>query len=189
MEKIIEELQEEIEMDTELLFTISKGMSPVSGKTDFEHAAHSDDSPHYVETPLTDDAVTTMEGWLDEEYLHTISEKNVIAELDDILLLLIAVRDGACGKELLQDLRRVFGANLSPGTVYPHLTGLEDEGMLAFTELKTRKVYRIADTEAVFNQVEPSVNRSLMLLLVLKALLIDCKSRDPQSQRGETDER
>lgn len=39
-----------------------------------------------------------MDGWLDESYLHTINDKDVVAQLDEILLLLIAIRDGACGK-------------------------------------------------------------------------------------------
>ncbi len=189
MKKIIEELLGEIETDTELSFTVSTENSSISGKTESEHAAQSSASPQHVDTALTDDAVTTMKSWLDEDYLHSISEKNIIAELDDILVLLIAVRNGACGKELLQDLRRLFGADLSPGTVYPHLTGLADEGMLAMSELKTRKVYRIADTEAAFDQVEPAVNRFLTFAIVLKALLIHCKPPESQPQQGETDER
>lgn len=188
MKRIIKELQGEIETDTELSFTVPKRTSSISDETDSEHAAESGASPQYVDSLLTDDAVTTMEGWLDDGYLHTISEKTVITELDDILLLLIAVRGEACGKELLHDIRRLFGADLSPGTVYPHLTDLADEDLLAMTEQKTRKVYWISDIEDTFDRVESTVNRTLTLSLVLKALLIDCKPPDSQLQRSEMNE-
>lgn len=39
-----------------------------------------------------------MDGWLDNDQLHTISDAIVTEHIDEILLLLITVRDGACGK-------------------------------------------------------------------------------------------
>lgn len=160
----------------------------MSGEPESKHAAESGASTQYVDSQLTDASVATMENYLDDNYLHTISEKAVIAQLDDLLLMLIAVREEACGKELLQDLRRLFGADLSPGTVYPHLTDLADEGLLEMTDLKARKVYQIDNRKAGVDRVETNVNRMIMLSLVLKALLIDGKSSDSQQQRGETNE-
>ncbi|QIB75677.1 PadR family transcriptional regulator [Halogeometricum borinquense] len=192
MERLAKELHEEIKTETELSFTVSDVRSLLASEYEPKHGSQygeSSSSPQYMETQLTDDAVATMDGWLDEAYLHMVSDKDVIAQLDEILLLLIAVRGEACGKELLQDLRRLFGVDLSPGTVYPHLNDLADEGMLDMTELTKRKIYRIADAEATFNSVEPAVNRLITFSLVLKALIIDCKTRHVQTQRSETDER
>lgn len=192
MNQLFKEFHDEIETGIELSFTGSDGESLLASELEPEHTSHKgDDSPssQYRETPLTDDAVTTMENWLGDNYLQSISNENIIAQLDEILLLLIAVRGRACGKELRQDLRRLFGADLSPGTVYPHLTDLADEGLLAMTELKMRKVYQITDCETTFNRIVPEVNRLLTLSLLLKALLIDCRSPDLEPPRGEADER
>lgn len=192
MNRVAKDVQEEIEADIEISFTVSDVESLISSEREPEHTAQPGDdrsSPSYTETRLTDDAVATMENWLDEDYLHTISDKVIIAYLDEILLLLIAVRGEACGKELLQDLRHLFGTDLSPGTVYPHLIDLADEDLLDATELAKRKVYRISDTEAVFNTVTPTVNRLVTFSVVLKALLIDCEAHHSQSQGRATNER
>ncbi|WP_220132509.1 helix-turn-helix transcriptional regulator [Natronomonas sp. LN261] len=141
--------------------------------------------PQYTETRLSEDAVSTMSGWLDNGYLQSIEKKQAIAQLDETMLLLIAIRGEASGKELRQDLNRLFGADLSPGTVYPHLIDLADDDLLKMTELAKRKVYRISETEAVLDRVSSDVNRLLTFSIVLKLLMIEYKSRDTQSHGGD----
>jgi hypothetical protein len=63
--------------------------------------------------------------------------------LDEVLVLLIAARDGANGKQLLHDLIRLFDANLSSGTVYPRLHALKEEDVLTCHERKRTKEYHV----------------------------------------------
>lgn len=192
MKDIIEQLQEEVEADTDLSFTISEGKPGISGETEPDNVTQpSNDSPSppYTMTPLTDQTVCTMEDWVGDDYLHSIKRKDVIARLDEILLQLIMTREMACGKELTQDLRCLFNVDLSPGTVYPHLSDLTDEGILNVTEMKCQKIYTIADLSGTVDRIETAVNRQVTFALVMKALLVDIKSRRSQSQRSEMDER
>lgn len=198
MDTPLEELQAEIESNTELSFTVSEieSMLPTDSEPVHRDTVNDRSSPQtdtgspqrYSDAALTDDAVVTMDGWLDEEYLHDSSDEIIVAQLDEILLLLIAVRDGGCGKELLQDLRRLFGTDLSPGTVYPHLNDLEEEDALEMCELSKRKVYRLADTDAALARVESTVNQLFTVSLVLKALAINCEARHSRSHEPHTDE-
>lgn len=190
MDDLLEELKAEIDTNSEITFTISDVDSMLESDVGSDHANTLDDGiPHrYTDTALTDDAVATMEGWLDDDYLHTISDEIVAEHIDEVLLLLITVRDGACGKELLQDIRRLFGTDLSPGTVYPHLKNLADEGVLEVRELTKRKVYRQSDTETAVSRVDQVADQLLTFSLVLKAAMTDCKARQSQSQRSETNE-
>ncbi|MFT4921080.1 MAG: DNA-binding transcriptional ArsR family regulator [Haloarculaceae archaeon] len=192
MKDIIEQLQEDIEASTAFSFATSEGLSRTGVQTDPDndaHPAHDSLSPPYTTTPLTDESVSTLKDWLDDDYLQSIHNEDVIAQLDEILLLLIMLREGACGKELTQDLRRLFGADLSPGTVYPHLNDLADDGILDMIELKKRKIYTTSDVRDTLDMIEPTVNRQVIFSLVLKALLIDIKGRREQPKRGVTHER
>jgi len=79
--------------------------------------------------------------------------------------------------------------DLSPGTVYPHLSNLADEGILDVTELKSQKIYTISNTSEMIDSVETAVDQQVTFALVMKALLIDTKSRRSQSQRSDINER
>ena len=154
--------------------------------------APTDDDGHlvteYTETRLTDDAVETLNGWLDDEFLQSCDRETVTTYLDTVLLLLIVVRGRASGKELRQDLRRVFGADLSSGTVYPKLSELEDDGKLVSHELKRRKVYTVTDDETVLECINSRVNQAATFSLVLKGLLMDSHIDASRPQSVEHDE-
>jgi len=193
MDDLLEELTADIDADAAISVTVSDLESVIES----DGASAHEDQPHdeggaqrYTDTPLTDDAVATIDGWLDNDQLHTISDEIITEHIDAILLLLIAVRDGACGKELLQDIRRLFGTDLSPGTVYPHLRNLADDGILEMQKLSKRKVYRLPDPDAAFTRVDHVADQLLLFSFVLKAALTDCKTNQSQSQfhRSETDE-
>lgn len=187
MHVLLDELQEKIESNTDVSFTGSEAEPafPVD-LADPEQSV--DETFHqHVGTALTDDMVVTMDGWLDEKYFHDIDNKVVVTHLDEVLLVLIAVREGGCGKELRQDIRRLFGADLSPGTVYPHLNDLEEDGVLGVKELSRQKMYYISDEETAFDAIESVVNQLFATSLVLKALMADCGLARADTYGGEHD--
>lgn len=112
--------------------------------------------------------VVSIDGTADGADLREIDDAIIKAKLDEILMLLVGVRDGACGKDLMQDLRHLFGTDLSPGTVYPHLNELAEEGVFEVRELRWRKVYELADAETTFEEVETTIDRMLVFAIVLK---------------------
>jgi DNA-binding transcriptional ArsR family regulator len=184
MEHIIERLEKDIKADTDLAFTTSTGKLSERRRPEADQLTDTEtDSPSmpYTTSPLTDESVSTLEQWLDDEFLQNVRKDAVVSELDEILLLLVMIREEASGKELTEDLRRVFGASLSPGTVYPHLNELANEGKLEVKELKKRKIYTICNLGEVLGEIESTVNRQIIFLLVMKALLIDVVDRHSQS--------
>jgi DNA-binding PadR family transcriptional regulator len=124
---------------------------------------------------------------LDEKHVLDIDNEITLAQLDELLVLLIAVRNGGCGKVLRKDMRRLFGSDLSPGTVYPHLNDLAEEGVLEVKELPKRKIFRISDEETAFRAVESAMNQLLTVSFVLKSLMADWNPDHPDTHRGEHD--
>lgn len=184
MNPLIETLQEEFTANAETSFTISDLESQSTIDSEARYAVHSDgsdDMTQYTDRSLSEDMVATMDNWLENSYLHGINDDLVTHHLDETLCLLIAVRDGACGKELIQDLYRLFGTEASVGTVYPHLNDLADEGILEVTELPKRKVYEVAEPDTAFRTVEDTVEEMFAFIVVLKALLRDRKRRRSSS--------
>ncbi|MFB6119382.1 PadR family transcriptional regulator [Halosegnis sp.] len=187
----LEALTEDIDLNAVLSLTGSDLESAIEADG---AAAHDDQPPdegavrRYTDAPLTDDMIAALDGWLDNDRLHTISDKIVTEHVDTILLLLIAVRDGACGKELLQDIRRLFGTDLSPGTVYPHLNDLADNGLLEMQKLSKRKIYSLSDPDAALARIDHAADQLLLFAFVLKSGLTDCNAEQSQSHRSESDE-
>lgn len=94
----------------------------------------------------------------------TFDDAIVKNNLDEILLLLVALRDGGThGKGLMEDLAAVFDSRLSPGTVYPRLHDLEEDGVLQMQELVRTKEYRIDDEESTVDLVESAMRQHLAL--------------------------
>ncbi len=85
---------------------------------------------------------------------------------------MIAVADGGThGTGLMEELEAQFGAELSPGTVYPRLHELEADGTLQMHELVQTKQYGIADDAAAKEQIATSAYQHLALGLFLHASL------------------
>ncbi|WP_255149699.1 PadR family transcriptional regulator [Halorarius halobius] len=102
------------------------------------------------------------------------AEETVKSNLDEILLMLVALRDSRThGKGLMEDLESVFGADLSPGTVYPRLHELEDDDVLEVHELVRTKEYRIDDEEACRETVAAAMREHLALGFFFRAALED----------------
>lgn len=92
------------------------------------------------------------------------SEHVVKQNLDEVLLMLIALReDGTHGKGLMDDLGIHFQSRLSPGTVYPRLHELEERGLLDRQEMVRTKEYLIADDEQVRAHLEHAMAQHLTL--------------------------
>lgn len=114
-----------------------------------------------------------------EQVLSSVMERLAVEEsfefddeivkqnLDEILIALIALRDGTHGKALIDDLSRLFDAQLSPGTVYPRLHDIEGDDMLSMHELVRTKEYSVADEDAAQSQIEQAMYHHLALGLFL----------------------
>lgn len=101
-------------------------------------------------------------------------ESTVKDNLDEILLLLVAHRASEThGKSLMGDLATVFDTRLSPGTVYPQLHELEDEGLLRVQELVRTKEYRVDDEAELVDRVTAAMEQHLALGLYFKAALAE----------------
>ncbi len=68
--------------------------------------------------------------------------------LDELILAILLSHGEANGMEIIRECTRRFGVQFSPGTVYPHLHSLEEDGTLAQRETVQTKEYRIADEQA-----------------------------------------
>ena len=78
----------------------------------------------------TEQLVTDTSGTLAPEGCLNIDDGLVKQSLSPLLLLLVGLRtDDAHGKGIMEDLTRFFGADLSPGTVYPALHDLDEDGL------------------------------------------------------------
>lgn len=130
-----------------------------------------------AEALLGNDDGTATDDSAAGDGLHEVCDEVVLVYLDEILLLLIASRDGACGKQLLGDVRRLFGTELSPGTVYPHLNDLAEAGVVEVSELTRRKVYTLADPETELAAVDRRINRLLVFALLVKRLSVASADR------------
>lgn len=99
-------------------------------------------------------------------------EELVKDSLDELLLVLVALRDGEThGKGLMEDLSQLFDARLSPGTVYPRLHELEEEDILEMHELVRTKEYRIDDFEQAHTRIESAMAQHLALGFVFYSAL------------------
>jgi DNA-binding PadR family transcriptional regulator len=102
----------------------------------------------------------------------TFNEDRVKGSLDELLVMLAGVRSSEThGKQLIEDLDEQFDTPLSPGTVYPRLHELCDEGVLDRRELVRTKEYTINDPEQARATIAESARQHLALGLAFKAAL------------------
>lgn len=114
---------------------------------------------------------TVLESLFADESFQ-FEEETVKGSLDELLLLLVGLRDGGThGKGLMDDLSTLFDAQLSPGTVYPRLHDLEEGDLLEMHELVRTKEYRIDDRDAAREQIAAAMRQHLALGLFLQTAL------------------
>ena len=99
-------------------------------------------------------------------------EERVKGSLDELLVTLVGARTSEThGQQLIEDLSGEFDTRLSPGTVYPRLHDLCDEGLLERRELVRTKEYEISDEEAARKLVSESARQHIALGLAFQAAL------------------
>ncbi|CAI50313.1 PadR family transcription regulator [Natronomonas pharaonis DSM 2160] len=120
-----------------------------------------------TEAVVTEASETLFEGGT----LH-VDDGLIKQSLPELLLLLVGLRStDTHGKGIMEDLSRFFGAQLSPGTVYPMLHDLEADDLLEMRELVQTKEYTIDDTEAVRGEIQAAMQQHLALGLVFSRAL------------------
>jgi hypothetical protein len=113
----------------------------------------------------------TFETIFDEQP-SDIDDGLVKQSLPELLVMLVALRTSDThGKGIMEDLNRFFGVQLSPGTVYPTLHDLADEGLLEMRELVQTKEYTIDDEESVRQALEGAMAQHLALGLLFQQTL------------------
>ena len=76
-------------------------------------------------------------------------DRSFVSEyLDELIIAILFRCDEANGMDIIREFTHRFGVQFSPGTVYPHLHSLEEEGVLVCRESVQTKEYRIDDPEA-----------------------------------------
>ena len=89
--------------------------------------------------------------------------------LPELLVVLVGLRSNEThGKGIMEDLSRFFNAKLSPGTVYPTLHDLEEEGVLEMRELIQTKEYEIDDADAAREALQGAMGQHLALGLLFQ---------------------
>ena len=112
-----------------------------------------------------------LEAFLGEESFG-FTEETVKGDLGEILLTLVAGRSSETnGKRLMEDLERVFDAELSPGTVYPKLHDFEEAGLLERHDLVRTKEYQLEDPDACRERVSEEMRQHLVLGLFYRRML------------------
>lgn len=126
------------------------------------------DEPRHRSAEVVDDV--TEQLFPDRSF--RFEEDLVKNSLDELLLVLVALRSSEThGKGLMEDLAELFDARLSPGTVYPRLHDLDEEGVLEMHELVRTKEYRIHDSEVARSRIEAAMAQHLALGLVFYSAL------------------
>ena len=101
-----------------------------------------------------------------------VDEGLVKQSLPELLTALVELRASEThGKGVMDDLEEFFGANLSPGTVYPVLHDLEEEGLLSVHELVQTKEYNVEDPETAAEMLRRAMGQHLALGLVFQQAL------------------
>lgn len=138
---------------------------------EIETGSRSGDATDARPVEILDDALRTLDAGDDG---FDFDEGVVKHSLDELLLVLIALHaDGTHGKQLMDDLARLFDARLSPGTVYPRLHDMEDRGTVSVHEMVRTKEYTIADDGEAEARVREAMNQHLAIGRFLQHALAD----------------
>lgn len=101
---------------------------------------------------LSDGTIETARA--DEATLMCLDRTFVSEYLDELIIAILLNHKEANGMDIIREFGHLFGVQLSPGTVYPHLHSLEEEGILECRECVQTKEYRIADQQTARTYLE-----------------------------------
>jgi hypothetical protein len=143
---------------------------PETARTSVESLLHELEAVGRPDTDDMDDdddvaaALTAALETLFDDEEFTFDESMVKANLEPILVTLVALQgQGTHGKALMGDLAELFGAQLSPGTVYPSLHQLDDDDVFEVYEMVRTKEYRLADDDAAYDLVAEAMYQHLAI--------------------------
>ena len=123
-------------------------------------------------TERTEAVVEETAGALFDGRRLSVDEGLVKQSLPELLAALVELRSSEThGKGVMDDIEEFFGVDLSPGTVYPVLHDLEEEGLLSMHELVQTKEYSVKDAEATAEMLRQTMGQHLALGLVFRRAL------------------
>jgi pyoverdine/dityrosine biosynthesis protein Dit1 len=134
--------------------------------------AELDDGAQTDEADFSAVASVTDRSTFSDEF--TFDDDHVKGALDALLVMLVMLRSSEThGKQLIEDLDEQFDTALSPGTVYPRLHDLCEDGVLNRRELVRTKEYTIEDPEQARTTLAESARQHLALGLAFRTALED----------------
>lgn len=141
--------------------SVAKLRSELNGERPDDEEAVSD---------LVDEVVTRL---FDGEPFE-FREDLVKTSIESLLLTVVAVRpNGSNGKDIIEHFANDFDNSLSPGTVYPILHSLHDEGTLEMQELVRTKEYSLSDAEGVRERLAEAAEQHLAMGFVFERALAE----------------
>lgn len=94
---------------------------------------------------LTADEVTLLSSQaLGEIDLSNDSVERFVKEYLDLVVLALILNKPMCGTEIIDEVHKKFNVLLSPGTLYPLLHGLKENGLLEREYVVKKKIYKPA---------------------------------------------
>lgn len=97
-----------------------------------------------------------------------INDEQVKDSLKELLIAFVAVSEtDTNGKKLMNDLSSALGTSVSPGTMYPELHRLNDDGIFEQYELVRRKIYEIGDKQEAEECLLESIQAHFLIAQVL----------------------
>jgi hypothetical protein len=147
--------------------TNSESISVKALREELQNIEDSQDSETVVSETVSE-VETLLFG--SEEFSY--EEAHIKSSLKELLISLVALRNSDThGKQLLDDLGEQFDTMLSPGTVYPKLHDLCEDGTLNQRELVKTKEYVLSDSEEARSEVATAARQHLALGMVFRAVL------------------
>ncbi len=98
----------------------------------------------------------------------------------DMLVLTLVMKKPMCGTEIMKTIHRNFNVLVSPGTIYPLLHQLEDEGLLRCEYGMKKKVYRHVSSRR--DQILDMISDHLQINSVLGTMLSQTKERTAEQE-------
>ena len=150
------------------------------GKLRADGTADAEDDPAAETATLVAETASEL---YDEDALDT-DDGLVKGSLSELVVLLVGLREsGAHGKGIMEDVDRFFGTRLSPGTVYPTLHDLDEEGVLEMRELVQTKEYFVGDETAARERLETAMRQHLALGVVFEHALEEIERQEFERQK------
>ena len=155
------------------------------GKLQADGTANAEDDPAAETATLVAETASEL---YDEDALDT-DDGLVKGSLSELVVLLVGLREsGAHGKGIMEDVNRFFGTQLSPGTVYPTLHDLDEEGVLEMRELVQTKEYSVGDETAARERLKTAMRQHLALGVVFERALEEIERQEFERQELERQE-